>query len=100
MLICEYGSSLSLGRTKSSIQITIDHGSQTETLESVHMENLAELVARLTFLELGKRRPTMQINELNLENLFFIGNIKDLVLNNKLINLDSHFLKTSNVSFV
>lgn len=83
-----------------SIQILIDHERQTETLESVHIENPAKLLERLTVLELGRRQSTMQIDELNLENLFFIGNLKEFVLNNKLINLDSHFVQASDVGFV
>ena len=83
-----------------SIQIIIDHERQTDRLESVHIENPAELLERLTALELGRRQSAMQINELNLENLFFIGKLKDFVLNNKLINLDSHFVQASDVGFV
>lgn len=69
-------------------------------MESVHTENLAGLLEQLTALELGRRRPTMQIIELSLEDLFFVGNIKDLVLNSKLIQLDSYFVQASDVSFV
>lgn len=90
---------LSLLPAKCSVQIIIDHDQQEETLESVHIENPARLLEQLTALELGRRRPTMQIIELSLENLFFIGNIKDLVLDSKLINLDSYFVQATCVSF-
>lgn len=78
----------------------IDHGHQTEMLENVQFENLVNLIEQLSVLNLG-RLPGTQLNEeLNLENLFFIGTQKEFILNNKLINLDWHFDQMKGVEFV
>lgn len=70
-----------------------------ELLENVQIENLANLIEQLTILELGKQERN-EIKELNLANLYFIGIMKDFVLNNKLMNLDSHFMRMNDVEFV
>lgn len=85
-----------------SVNIIVDNNHQSEVLENIQFENLVNLIERLKVLSLGLHLSTIQINheELNSENLFFIGTVKEFVLNNELINLDSHLLKMNDVELL